>query len=116
MNDRTKPLRSRLLAVPSLRQRYLENVRTLARDWLDWNRLGPIVESHARLIEPFLEADTKKLMSMEEFRAMVAQEPKADAGRGGRQRLSLRQFAEARSRYLLNYQPPPENQGDSAAR
>jgi len=35
---RSKPLRSRLLAVPALRARYLAHVRTIAEEWLDWKQ------------------------------------------------------------------------------
>ena len=42
----SKPLISRLLAVPSVRARYLGYVRTIAIEWLDWKRLGPIVDSY----------------------------------------------------------------------
>jgi len=40
--DDNKPLLRRLLAVPSLKARYLANVRTLAETWLDWEKLGPL--------------------------------------------------------------------------
>ena len=41
IDDATKPLRSKLLAVPALRERYLAYVRDIAQKWLDWNTLGP---------------------------------------------------------------------------
>ena len=41
MNDESKPLRSKLLAVPALRARYLSYVRDIAEKWLDWKTLGP---------------------------------------------------------------------------
>src|SRR5207249_2394336 len=40
LNDSSKPLRSKLLAVPALRARYMTYVRDIATKWLDWNRLG----------------------------------------------------------------------------
>ncbi len=49
-NSRT-PLRSRLLAVPSLRALYLDHVRAIANDWLDWAKLGPVVAGNRALIE-----------------------------------------------------------------
>jgi hypothetical protein len=41
----SKPLRSKLLAVPALRAKYLALVRDIADRWLDWNRIGPLVSS-----------------------------------------------------------------------
>ncbi len=105
-NQRT-PLRSRLLAVPALKERYLSHVRTLAERWLDWETLGPIVERFRVQIEPVLEADTRKLSSLESFQKAVSSEPPkandAAAGPGrGRREPSLRAFAESRRRYLLS--------------
>src|SRR5204862_1152372 len=47
-DDAGKPLRSRLLAVPSLKKRYLEHARTLAEE-LNWAQLGPVVEEYRKL-------------------------------------------------------------------
>ena len=40
LNDATKPLRSRLLAVPALRARYLGYVKDIAQKWMDWREPG----------------------------------------------------------------------------
>jgi hypothetical protein len=102
MQDASKPLRSRLLAVPELRRRYLAHVKAIAEDWLDWNKLGPIVASHAKRIEPELAADTRKLSSLAEFQRNVSeQEPQATEGRPGR--LTLKQFADQRRKFLLEH-------------
>ena len=50
LNDPTKPLRSKLLAVPALRARYLAYVRDIAERWLDWKKLGPLARSYQALI------------------------------------------------------------------
>jgi len=67
--DASKALAARLLAVPSLRTRYLAYVQEIARDWLDWDRLGPLVERYRRLIGNDVRRDVKKLDSTEEFEA-----------------------------------------------
>ncbi len=67
LEDATKPLRSKLLAVPALRERYLGYVRDIATKWLDWQRLGPVVEGYHKLIAADVKADTKKLDSYEAF-------------------------------------------------
>src|SRR5690606_6214559 len=72
MDDAAKPLRSRLLAVPSLRDRYLEKVRTIARDDLDWKNLGPVVAAWRELIGPGIATETRGLVTAEQFGRMTA--------------------------------------------
>ena len=72
LDDPTKPLRSKLLAVPALRARYLTYVRAIAAKWLDWNTLGPLVQRHQALIAADVQADTRKLETYEAFEAGVA--------------------------------------------
>ena len=104
LDDPRKPLRSKVLAVPSLRQRYLRYVHAIADEWLDWKKLGPIVAQYRALLEKEIEADTRKLDSLTEFRKMTSDaiEPPEPGDRPGRN-LSLRAFAEQRRQYLLNH-------------
>lgn len=71
MDDPNKALRHKLLAVPEYRTKYLQYVRDIARDALDWAKLGPKVEAHRALIKADVEADTRKVYSTEEFTAAV---------------------------------------------
>jgi CheY-like chemotaxis protein len=87
LNDPSKPLRSRLLAVPELRERYLDYVREIAEQWLDWDRLGPMVAQHQSLISADVAADTRKLYSTQAFTDSVA---------------SLRAFVQQRREFLLS--------------
>ena len=101
--DPAKPLRSRLLAVPALRARYLSYVRTIAENWLDWQKLAPIVEARRALIEKEVEADTRKLDTFDSFKRSLASEAAAPAPAGEPRRgLTLREFADQRRKYLLN--------------
>ncbi len=105
-NDAGKPLISKLLAVPSLRARYLGYVRDIAEKWLDWNTLGPLAQQYHALIAADVKADTRKLDSTEEFLSSVtenAQEPAAIGGFGGGRSSSLKSFAEKRRAFLLNH-------------
>src|SRR5688500_15030198 len=68
LTDATKPLRSKLLAVPALRERYLGYVRDIAEKWLDWRTLGPIAQTYHALIADDVKLDTRKLYSFEDFR------------------------------------------------
>jgi hypothetical protein len=72
LDDPTKPLRSKLLAVPALRARYQGYVRDIAEKWLDWKVLGPKVERYQKLIANDVKADTRKLYSFEAFQNDVA--------------------------------------------
>jgi hypothetical protein len=90
LDDSSKPLRSRLLVVPALRERYLGYVRDIAERWLDWKKLGVIVANYRSLIAPDVRTDTHRLYGLSEF----------DPVSGGS---SLKAFADARRAYLLRY-------------
>jgi spore coat protein CotH len=91
ITDAAKPLRSKLLAVPSLRARYLAYVRQVATKWLDWNTLQPVVTRSQALIAAEVKADTKRLDDYSAFE------------QGG---TALKTFADERRQYLLSYAPP----------
>lgn len=101
LNDTRKPLRSRLLAVPSLRQRYLNNLRIIAEANFDWTKLGPVIARYRALIEKEVEIDTRKLYSLADFQNSHAETAPAAAGRGAS--LNLRRFADQRRAFLLNH-------------
>jgi hypothetical protein len=91
IDDPTKPLRSRLLAVPALRERYLDYVQDIAVRYLDWATLGPLTARFQGLIAGEVEADRRKLGSFRNFPA------------DGTGPDSIRTFAERRREFLLNY-------------
>jgi spore coat protein CotH len=103
LTDLRKPLRSRLLAVPGLRERYLRYVRTIAEKELDWKTLGPVVAQFRSLIEKEVEADTRKLYSLAAFKGAVADTAEAGAGVDRRAGTNLRAFAEGRRKFLLEH-------------
>ena len=88
LNDATKPLRSKLLAVPTLRARYLTYSSQIATKWLDWNTLGPLAQKYQALIAADVQKDTRKLDTFEAFQAGVN---------------TLKAFADQRRAYLLSY-------------
>jgi hypothetical protein len=104
LDDARKPLRSRLLAVPALKARYLDHVRTIAEDWLDWNKLKPVIDQYRSLIDKEIETDTRKLTSYAAFEKSVSDAPQAKSeAQRGRASLGLKAFAEERRKFLLNY-------------
>ncbi|MBI5388184.1 MAG: CotH kinase family protein [Verrucomicrobia bacterium] len=102
-NDSSKPLLSKLLAVPALRTRYLGYVREIAETQLDWNKLSPRVQQYQALIADAVKADTRKLSSFEAFEKGVAADPPAESLRGPGREISLKSFADRRRAYLLNH-------------
>jgi spore coat protein CotH len=90
LDDASKPLRSKLLAVPALRAKYLAYTRDIATKWLDWATLGPRVARDHDLIAADVHADTRKLDTNDAFDAGVD---------------VLRTFAAARRTAVLNYSP-----------
>ena len=116
MNDARKPLRSRMLAVPSLSAKYLANVRAIAEDDLDWAKLGPTVAQYRKLIVDEVKADTRKLTTFEAFDRATADEPNSQPAQGRGSRMVLRTFADKRRTYLLNYAKPKPRQGDAGAK
>jgi len=116
------PVISRLLAIPHLRARYLAHVRTIANEWLDWNKLEPIIEEYQSLIDAEVKADDKKLYSYEGFANSATQDysggggfgppggfgdSRGGFGRGGGPGFgnipSFKRFVEERRDFLLNH-------------
>lgn len=93
--DVTKPLYSKLLAVPALRQKYLAYVREIADTWLDWSALLPIARAGHDLIAADVTTDTRKLYDNAGFAAGVAE---ADN--------PLKTFIDTRRAYLLKVTTP----------
>lgn len=108
LDDPSKPLRSKLLAVPSLKARYLEHVRTIAEDDLNWERLQPVIGQYRQLIEAEIKADTRKLTSFTEFQAALSDQAEPAVPAEGRRRGSLRSFVEQRRAFLMNATQPSE--------
>jgi hypothetical protein len=106
IDDPSKPLRSRVLAVPRYREAYLEKIRQIAEEALDWQRLGPFVDSQLRLIDPLVKSDTRKLGTYEAFVALTRSDSAAvedhRGGRGGHGAINLKQFCDGRRDYLLS--------------
>lgn len=66
------PLLNRLLAVPSIRQRYLAHFRTLLADELNATNFNALIDQYAALIDAGVQADTKKLYSNVQYNSEKA--------------------------------------------
>ena len=99
LTDTNKALRHRLLAVPALRDRYLRYVGDIADKWLDWQRLGPMVERYQALIRDDVARDTRKLDTIEAFTTGVYGIPDA----GPPPATTIKGFADLRRAALLEH-------------
>jgi hypothetical protein len=100
INDPSKPLRSKLLAVPALRQRYLGYVKEIATTWLDWNKVSPILAASHKLIAAEVKMDNRKLYEQTGF----------DAAAPAAANNPIKSFADRRRVYLLDYMARAEAQ------
>jgi hypothetical protein len=89
------PLRTRLLAIPELREKYLGYVKQIASESLDWDKLGPLVETSRDLIDPIVKTDVRMRSTYDAFVASTKSEIDEDGP------MSYRKFAEERSKFLL---------------
>ena len=92
MKNPNAVLAAKLLAVPSLRTRYLSYVREMATTWLDWSKLGPVAQTYHDLIDADVKRDTRKLESYDAFVTSL------DGPRG------LKAFADQRRAFLLGHE------------
>ena len=66
-NDANYPLLNRLLAVPSMRQRYLAHLRTLIQEKMQSTSFNALLSSYSTLIDAEVQADPKKLYTYTAF-------------------------------------------------
>ncbi len=105
-NDMMRPVVRRLFALPHLRARYLAHVRTIVNEWLDWDRLQPIIAAYQSLADAEVKADDKKLYSYDAFATSHIKDQAGGgggSGGGGRMTPSFKRFVEERAEYLLNH-------------
>ena len=69
LSDTSKPIISKILSVPSLREKYLGYVREMADKSLNWDTVGPMVKQYRELIIDDVKRDTRMLFSAEQFLA-----------------------------------------------
>ncbi|MFM8485996.1 MAG: CotH kinase family protein, partial [Bacteroidota bacterium] len=66
------PLLNKLLAVPSIRQRYLAHMRTLVQDELNTTSFNALIDQYDAMINAAVQADPKKLYSYTQYTAEKA--------------------------------------------
>lgn len=86
-NNANYPLLNRLLAVPSLRQRYLAHMRTIVEESLDPASANAAIDAYAAQIDSLVETDPKKIYTYNQFLTEVEE---------------LKDFISIRHDYLLS--------------
>jgi hypothetical protein len=121
-SDPNKPLLYRLLAVPSLRTRFIGYVRDIAEKWMAWEKISPFITKYQALIDADVKADTRKLDTYDAFvkgieggSSALGNESSGLWGRRGGMNsapeLSLKDFLAQRRAYLLEYTAPKTSAG-----
>jgi spore coat protein CotH len=110
LEDEGKPLRSRLLKVPALREKYLAHVKELATLELEPQAFAARIQGLRELIEGRIAVETRGLSDHAGFLAATAAPGvTATAPEGGeprmRSRMSLNTFAQKRREFLLQWTP-----------
>lgn len=86
--DTRFPLLNRLMAVPSIRQRYLAHVRTILQEYYTVEYMQEKLEEYVDVMAPLVQGDTKKLYTYDEFLSGVEE---------------LEMFIEDRHNFLSNH-------------
>ena len=92
------------VADTALRERYLGYMRDIAKTWLDWKKIGPLVAEWQSVIAADVKADTRKIFPTNAFLKAVTEDGiEPGFGPTAPPHLSLKSFVEKRRAYLLNY-------------
>lgn len=97
-NHARRPVLTRLLAVPELRQRYFAHYRTLLRDF-GWASFGPVIQAHHQHIDSSVQADPKKIYTYALFQNNLEQRVTLTGNPPGSV-VGLKQFFDQRSTAL----------------
>jgi len=80
--DRDRPLIRKLLSVPSYRKRYVAHYRTIVEEVFSEEYLNKEIEGFQNLIRYYVQTDTKKLYTYEEFTQNLTQDMGPGPGGG----------------------------------
>jgi len=114
-----KPVLSRVLAVPQLRQRYMAHYRSALRD-MNWAYFGPRFAAQRALIDAAVQADPKKLYTYSAFQSNFTSTVNLGSGFSGGNIVGLEQFINQRASFLagnaeLNAQGPTINNAQASS-
>ena len=61
------PITSKLLKNPAVRARYVAHVRTIHRQWIDWETVEPVIDVYRKLIGDEVKKDTRRLTTFKAY-------------------------------------------------
>ena len=99
----TKPVLSNVLDAPELRQRYMAHYRTILQD-MSWDTFGPEFLALRDMIDPYVQADPKRLYGYDDFQDNFTSTVNIGGGPGpggGGNVIGLEQFFDQREALLL---------------
>lgn len=90
------PIVSKLLKNPVVKARYAAHVRTIYKEFIDWEKIQPTIDSYRNLIKEEIEKDTRKLSSTADFEKGIGTDP----GSGHASAPGLKGWFQGRKEYL----------------
>ena len=98
-DNEDRPLMHKLFQVPQIKARYRHHLKTITEEWIDWEKIGPLIAGYSELISDEIEKDVRKHSSFEAFKNGQV-ETSTD---GRRTKLGLKPFTIGRREFLLNH-------------
>ena len=98
-DNEDRPLMHKLFQAPQIKARYRHHLKTITEEWIDWDKIGPLVTGYSKLISDEIEKDVRKHSSFEDFKKGQV-ETSSD---GRRTKLGLKPFTIGRREFLLNH-------------
>lgn len=95
----SRPLVNRVMDDADTKREYFAHLRTLNKELLRWDVIGPRVEEYQNLIDAAFQADPKKLYTYAQFKGNVTQ----DVNVGFWVADAMQPYVEARHDYLLQH-------------
>ena len=90
------PIVSKLLKNPAVRARYVAHVRTIHHQWIDWEKVEPLIEGYRKLIGDEVKKDTRKLTAFKAYQDGIGMGKES----GRNVSPGLKAFFEGRKSYL----------------
>jgi len=90
------PFINKLFQNPDVKARYVAHVRTIYKQWIDWNTVSPLIEEYRDLIDGEIKLDTRKLTTNKAYKDSLGMSK--SQGRG--QSPGLKAFFKGRKAYL----------------
>ena len=96
IEEKRAPFINKLLQNPAVKARYVAHLRTVRDQWMDWNKVSPMINEYRKLIGDEIKKDTRKLTTTKAYDEGIGMGK--TQGRGSSP--GLKAFFEGRKTYL----------------